>query len=89
MPMGRTTLIGWRSIGRRRMSEIKIERKPLPQIRATRQSIREFCDALRQLKVGESFAYKMTSYHRLGMSWAQSLLERRFMIKDGRVWRIA
>jgi hypothetical protein len=68
---------------------IKIERLPVPKhYRRDRVAIEDFCAALRKLKVGESFAYGTNSYHRLGLSWAQVLLERKFMIREGRVWRL-
>jgi hypothetical protein len=69
---------------------IKIERMPMPDMRKQRTNIDEFCEALLKLKLGESFSYPgVSSYHRLGLSWAQTLLKRRFSIKGGRVWRVA
>lgn len=69
---------------------IKIERVPMPDMRKGRTNIEPFCEALMKLKVGESFSFpEASSYHRLGLSWAQTLLKRRFSMKDSRVWRVA
>lgn len=67
---------------------IKIEKVRLPSP-ARNGNLAEFLDGLKELKVGESFVYPVSSYHRMAASVVQHILARRFRIKaEGDKWRV-
>jgi hypothetical protein len=58
--------------------KLKIEKVPMLKTRTYNGEFQDFVMALRALKVGESFVYKLASNNRMAISIAQYLLDRRF-----------
>ncbi len=70
---------------------VKLEKKAMPKGQ-TRSDTAEFLDALRDMKVGESFAWKLVPYNRTAMHIAGHLLGRKYISRfEGvahRIWRV-
>lgn len=71
---------------------VRIQKIPVPARNPRKASdFRDYCRALAQIEVGESFLYAMTSAHRLAITTLQHALGRRFAARrdgEGETFRI-
>jgi hypothetical protein len=71
-------------------ANIKIENIPNPIGDRDERPLAEFLLALKALKIGESFMYKIGPYQRAAMNAAAIVLERKFRtVRKGKEHRVA
>lgn len=79
----------------RNKTKIKIDKVPLVKKRATSTDFQQFVTAVSELKLGESFLYKVNGNHRIAINTVKILLSRQYVVNPseqkgyfrvGRTW---